>query len=321
MPDLRVIDAALVRRLLPVETCIGLMRDAFRAEADGRAVQPIRTALPLPEGGGLLGLMPGLIRAPDWIGIKVMTVFPGNFSTELGSHQGPILLFDRANGRPVAMIDGREVTAIRTACASAAATDVLAPTAAMSLGVFGYGEQAHSHVAAIRAVRPISSILVWGRDPDRAAAFAEHVGARAVATPREAAGADILCLTTAAREPYFEGAWLRPGQHVNIVGSSIPATSEVDHETLVRSRLFVDFAASALALGGDVRRAIDAGAITQDHIIGSVGQVLEGAVAGRRSDGEITAFKSLGMVAEDLIAADHVLRAAEQAGAGVIVPF
>jgi ornithine cyclodeaminase/alanine dehydrogenase-like protein (mu-crystallin family) len=323
MPEFRIIGADLVHRLLPYDECIPLMRRAFLAEAEGRALQPIRQAMLMPSGKGLLSMMPGVIADPDWLGIKVITVFPGNFGTELGSHQGPILLFDPDNGCLMAMIDGREVTAIRTAAASAVATDALANPDAASLGVFGYGEQAHTHVAAIRAVRKVREVLVWGRDPARAGAFAEGLGegVRAVATPQEAAAADILCLTTAAKEPYFEGAWLRPGQHINVVGSSIPTTSEIDHETLVGSRVFVDFRDSALALGGDLRRALEAGAITSEHILGSVGGVLSGACAGRTSAEDITLFKSLGMVAEDLISCDHILRAAEAQDVGVIANF
>lgn len=166
-------------------------------------------------------------------------------------------------------------------------------------------------------------MLVWGRDLARAQAFAASLGegARAVATPEDAASADILCLTTAAKEPYFEGRWLRPGQHVNVVGSSIPTTSEIDHETLVRSRVFVDFRDSALALGGDLRRALEAGAITPEHILGSVGAVIAGTCSGRESADDITLFKSLGMVAEDLIACDHILRAAETQDAGTLAAF
>lgn len=323
MPDFRIIGAGLVRQLLPYDECIPLMRRAFLAEAEGRALQPIRQAMPMPNGKGLLSMMPGVTSDPDWLGIKVMTVFPGNFGTELGSHQGPILLFDPDNGRLLAMIDGREVTAIRTAAASAAATDALANPDAASLGVFGYGEQAHTHVAAIRAVRPIREVLVWGRDLGRARAFAASLGegVRAVATPEEAAGADILCLTTAAREPYFEGRWLRPGQHVNVVGSSIPTTSEIDHVTLARARVFVDFRDSAMALGGDLRRALEAGAITPEHVLGSVGAVIAGTCTGRERTSDITLFKSLGMVAEDLVACDHILRAAEAQGAGTVASF
>ena len=323
MPEFRIIGAELVRRLLPHGECIALMRRAFIAEAEGRTLQPVRQSMALPNGKGLLSMMPGYISDPDWMGMKVLSVFPGNFGTELGAHQGPILLFDPDDGRLRAMIDGREVTAIRTAAASAVATDALANPDAASLGIFGYGEQAHSHVAAIRAVRPIREVLVWGRDQTRAAAFAEAigVGARAVASPQDAAEAEILCLTTAAKEPYFQGAWLRAGQHVNVVGSSIPTTSEIDHETLQRGRVFVDFKNSALALGGDLRRALEAGAINEKHIIGSVGAVMSGACPGRIKGDDITVFKSLGMIAEDLVACDYILRAAEAADCGVVAEF
>jgi ornithine cyclodeaminase len=143
----------------------------------------------------------------------------------------------------------------------------------------------------------------------------------AVATPQEAAEADILCLTTAAVEPYLDGAWLRPGQHVNAVGSSSAASAEVDAATVVRSRVYVDFEPSARLLAGELRRAWEAGAIADDHIVGSVGEVLIGRVPGRRDALDITLFKSLGMVVEDLMAADHILRRAEELDAGVLVDF
>lgn len=323
VPEFRVIGAELVQELLPVDACVPLMREAFRAEAEGRTVQPIRQAMFTPDGKGLLSMMPGQIQAPDWLGIKVITVFPGNFGTDLGSHQGPVLMFDPGNGQLLAMIDGREITAIRTAAASAAATDALATKDASSLGIFGYGEQAHTHAAAVRSVRTIEEVLVWGRDQKKAAEFAKSIGgnARAVAHPAEAAEAEILCLTTAAREPYFEGAWLRPGHHVNVVGSSIPTTAEVDSETLARARLFVDFKESALALGGDIRRALEAEVIDESHILGSIGSVLTGDCNGRLADEDITVFKSLGMVAQDLISCDHVLKTAEARGVGELVNF
>ena len=312
-----------MRDLLPMVECIALMREAFRAEAEGRVTQPIRQAMPLPSGAGLISTMPGHVAQPDLLGIKVMTVFPGNFGTALGSHQGPILLFDPANGCPRAMIDGREVTAIRTAAASAAATDALARADAKTLGVFGYGEQAHSHTSAIRSVRNIGEVLVWGRDFVRARDFAAQAGAdvRAVESPADAAAADILCLTTAAKEPYFQGAWLRPGQHINVVGSSVPTTSEIDSATLARSRVHVDYLPSALALGGDLRRALADGMIAEADIEGSVGQVLTGSIDGRRTPDDITLFKSLGMAIEDLLAADAVARAAEALGVGRLVEF
>jgi ornithine cyclodeaminase len=323
MTALRLINAAAVRRLLPMAECIGLMKDAFRAEAEGRTAQPIRAMVRADHGRGTLAWMPGAITGPDWLGIKVLTIFPGNFGTALASHQGLMLLFDHADGRPTAIIDAREITAIRTAAATAAATDLLARPDARSLAIFGYGEQAETHLAAIRKVRAIDEALVWGRDPAKAHAFAERhgPGVRAAATPEEAAGADILCLTTAASEPYFEGCWLRPGQHVNAVGSSVATTSEVDPETVARARVYVDFAQSAEVLAGDLRLAREAGAIATDHVVGSVGDVITGRVPGRTAPDEITFFKSLGMVAEDLVAADHILRRAEAEGVGSVAEW
>lgn len=324
---IRLLNAEAVRQLLPMSTCVDLMRDAFCLACEDGTIQPIRQALRQPDGRGLMSMMPGYTSRPAWLGIKVVSVFPGNFGTEYGSHQGMILLFETRNGRPVAIIDGREVTAIRTAAASAAATDVLAPADATTLGLLGYGEQAHTHLEAIRLVRPIRRVYVWGRNSERAAQFAREAerafGLEVVPTERAetAATADIVCTTTAASDPVLAGAWLQPGQHLNVVGSSIPTTSEVDAAALVRSRLFVDYLPSAIELGGDIRRAIADGAITAEDIVGSIGDVLLGTVEGRRNSDDITLFKSLGMVAEDLVSADHILREAEARNVGSLVQW
>lgn len=325
MPHIRILNAKDVRALLPMGVCIPLMREAFRAVAEKRTAQPIRRMTPAHNGKGVLAWMPGAMSTPDALGIKVLSIYPGNFGTELSSHQGAVLLFDASNGAPKALIDAREITAIRTAAATAAATDVLAPPTARSLALFGYGEQAASHWDAIRLVRSIEQTFVWGRDPHKAAAFArEHAAAGEiipVSTPKEAAQADILCLTTAAAEPYFNGAWLRSGHHINAVGSSVATTSEVDVETVARARYYVDFEDSARALAGDFKRALEAGAVTPSDMLGSIGDVLIGAVPGRTTPSEITFFKSLGMVAEDLIAAEFIVAQAEKHNAGALVDW
>lgn len=330
---IRIVNAHEVRRLLPMPECIRLMREAMPLAGAGGAVQPIRTALRLPDGRGLLGMMPGYLpdrpaAVPPRLGIKVVTVYPGNFGTTLGSHQGMVLLFDAADGHPLAIIEAREVTAIRTAASSAVATDLLAPPTAAVLAVFGYGEQATEHVESVHCVRAIRELIVWGRSPAQAQTFARQAGerfgipARAVPRVEEAVSvADILCTTTAAAEPYLKGEWLRPGQHLNVVGSSIPTTAEIDHEAVVRSRFYVDFKDSALALAGEFRRAREAGLVTDDHILGSVGDVLAGRAVGRLDAQDITLFKSLGMVSEDLIAAHFVLAEAERLGVGHVVDF
>ncbi|MDR3511669.1 MAG: ornithine cyclodeaminase family protein [Caulobacteraceae bacterium] len=325
---LRILSAADVRRLLPMDRCIAAARDAMTLTSAGEATQPIRSKMDVPGGRGILGMMPGAIAEPARLGIKVLSVFPGNFGTGVGTHQGAILLFDPQNGALLAVVDGREVTAIRTGAASAVATDVLANPDARTLGVFGYGEQAETHIEAVRRVRPIERVLVWGRHPARAEAFAReqaaHTGLRIetrsdpAALPAEC---EVICTTTAAPEPYFRGGWLRAGLHLNVVGSSVPTTAEVDVETITGARVYADFKDSALALGGDIRRAIAAGHTAEQFLVGEVGEVILGRVEGRRSAQDITLFKSLGMVSEDLTAAFAAYEAAEAEDAGAVVDF
>ena len=325
--QIRLLNSAAVRDLLPMHECIGLMRRAFEMVATGEAVQPIRQALHQPDGRGLISLMPGYIANPEWLGLKVVTVFPSNFGSGFGSHQGMVLLFDTKNGAPVAILDGREITAIRTAAATAAATDVLASAEACSLGVLGYGEQAARHIEALLHIRPFETILVWGRDSGRASRFAEEMTERmgrpvtAAQDARLAAGCDVVCTTTAASEPILLAEWLKPGQHLNLVGSSIPSTSEVEEEALALGRLFVDYRESALALAGDFRRAKAKGLITDTDILGCVGDVILGTVPARSSQADITIFKSLGMSGEDLIASDFVLSQACRLGMGQMVEW
>lgn len=327
MNTLRIINGADVRTLLSMKRCITLMRHAMALVPKGETIQPIRSAVHHPSGRGLLSLMPGYTANPDWLGVKIVTVFPGNFATEFGSHQGMVLLFEPQHGRPVAVIDGREITAIRTAAASAVATDALANPDCQSLGIYGYGDQAHAHLHAITTVRTFNRIQIWGRNPDQARAFAAEQSEQlqlpieVAATAEDVATADVICTATAAAQPFFKSTWLRPGHHLNVVGSSIPTTSEIDVETVARSRYFVDFKDSALALAGDFRAAKAAGLVNDDHILGSVGDVLIGRVQGRTSASDITLFKSLGMIAEDLISCDHVLREAAARNVGSVVEF
>jgi ornithine cyclodeaminase len=307
--------------------CIDLMRHAMTLVADGATIQPIRQVLRHPGGQGALSMMPGYTGDPDWLGIKVLTVFPANHGTQLGSHQGMVVLFDTRNGSPTALIDAREITAIRTAAATAVATDALARPDAVSLGIFGYGDQAASHLEALVAVRPFQRIVVWGRDPARAEAFAREQSSRlgvrvdAVTDAEQAGTSDVVVTVTAAPEPVFFSRWLQPGQHLNAVGSSIPATSEIDEDTVVRTRMFVDFRDSALALAGDFRRARERGLVGDDHIVGTIGDVLRKRFQPRPSGDEVTLFKSLGMICEDLIACDHVLREARRREVGAWIDW
>jgi ornithine cyclodeaminase/alanine dehydrogenase-like protein (mu-crystallin family) len=328
-PDIRIIGSELVRELLDMEGCIGAMREAFLAVSSGRAAQPLRSMVTAEGVKGILGMMPGAFAEPDaQLGIKVVSIFEGNFGSTLGTHQGAILMFSPADGRLEAVIDAREVTVIRTAAATAVATDALARPDSRRLTLLGYGEQAESHLEALRRVRPISTVVVWGRSPERAQAFAAEQRKKTglaiqVASSVEAAvaGADIVCTLTAAKDPILFGRWIGPGTHVNAVGSSVPSAAEIDNALVAKARVFVDYAFSAAALGGELKRARAAGAIREDHIAGEVGAVLSGAAQGRRSAEDVTLFKSLGMAAEDLAAARLILNRAAERGLGVTAGF
>ncbi len=314
-----LIDGRTVKELLPMRDCIDLMAEALGALARGEAVQPLRRGLRLPDGSGLLGVMPGFLGNPPVLGVKVITVFPAN-PRHLETHQGAVLLFDPHDGRLLAAIDASAITAIRTAAASGAATHALARPGAAVLGILGSGTQARSHLEAMLLVRPIERVVVWGRNFERARRFASdsaarhRVPVRAAASAEEAVrGADVVCTVTASCEPVLRGAWLSPGAHVNAVGACTSATRELDTEAVERCRVFVDRRESALAEAGDLLVPMREGRLTEAHIAGDLGDILLGRIPGRRGGDEITLFKSLGLAVEDLAAAAAVLARARGA--------
>ncbi len=309
-----------VERLLPMGECIEVMAEALATLARGEALQPLRQAHWLPDRRGLLGVMPGaLLDGEDGavLGIKVITVFPGNHARGEESHLGSVLLFEAEMGKPLAILDAAGITEIRTAAVSALATRLLAREDAGDLALLGSGVQARSHLAALREVRPLRRVRVWSRHPESARRFAAEESARhglpveAVATARDAVeGADLVCTVTSAREPVLEGAWLAPGAHINAAGACTPMARELDTEAMLRARLFVDRREAALAEAGDLLIPLREGRLGEDHIAGELGDLLLGRIPGRRSPDEITLFESLGLAVEDVAAARHVWRKA-----------
>jgi len=275
----------------------------------GDTKQTLRSYIPLSDGR-IFGVMPGALGAHAPFGAKLISVFRENAAKGVQSHQGLVLLFDPDSGAPVCIVDGGEVTAIRTAAASAVATDALASPDAHRLAIFGAGEQALTHMRAIAKVRKLTGAAIWGRSQEKARAFSAHhqpefkFPVTAVDTAEEAAAkADILCTVTGASEPILKGAWVRPGAHVNLVGSSYPGPAEVDNDLVVRSRFIVDSREGILRQGAEFLRAKEAGLIGDDHIVGEIGEVLAGKVEGRRSPDEITVYKSIGHIVQDLASA------------------
>ena len=316
---MRVIDRQEVAERLTYDLAIPIVREAMIAFSTGQTRQLLRSIIPLAEGR-MFGLMPGAMGEDAPFGAKVISVYPENFAKGRQSHQGLIVLFDPATGAPACVVHAGEVTAIRTAAASAAATDALARPEARRLALLGYGEQAVTHARAIAKVRPLEQIAVWGRSPERAQAFAAAMSAElgvpasAFAEAREAvAGADIICTVSAAKEPILKGAWVGPGVHVNVVGSSYAGPVEIDNELVVRGRFIADSREGVLAQGAEYLKAKEAGLIDERHVVGEIGQVFAGELEGRQNAFQVTIYKSLGPVVQDLASAWALFKAASDA--------
>jgi alanine dehydrogenase len=295
------LDEAAVEKLLRMEEVIPAMERALSDFSSGKVVQPVRTMLPVDEHQGFLGLMPAYTGAA--LGTKLVAFYPRN--TEVPTHHATILLFKPETGEPLATMDGRLITEVRTAAVSAVATQHLASSDASVLAIIGSGVQAHSHLEALRLVRNFREVRVWS--PRRAAAFAKEHGVRAATSAEEAVrGADVVVTATTSPTPVLSGGWLAPGTHINAVGAPRPDWRELDDEVLERSRVYVDSREAALKESGDV--------IAAGEIFAEIGEVVSGAKPGRRSAEEITLFKSLGLAVEDVATAELVyLRALDGA--------
>jgi ornithine cyclodeaminase len=326
--EIRILRGADVRQLLPMAECIELMRRTMVAVAEGRVVLPLRSILSLPGDRGLFGVMPGYLADPECFGIKLLSLIPRNKPPQYSSHLGLVLLFEPEHGLPVALLDAAEITAIRTAAASGLATRLLARPDAGDLAILGAGEQARSHLEAMLTVCALRRIRVWARDREKARVFAEEEGAKhrvrieTAAGVREAvAGADLICTTTAAREPILKGEWLAPGVHLNVVGSSRSSAAEIDTPAVVKARFFVDRRDSTVHEGGEYLTALKAGAITPEHILAEIGEVANASKSGRLSPLDVTLYKSLGIAPQDLASAHYIWRKARDAGVGQVIDF
>jgi ornithine cyclodeaminase/alanine dehydrogenase-like protein (mu-crystallin family) len=306
---MRFIDRDEVARRLTYDICIPLVRDAMIAFSTGETRQLLRSIIPLADGH-LFGIMPGALGATKPFGAKLLSIFQENAAHGRQSHQGLIVLFEPDTGTPVCVVNAGEVTAIRTAAASAVATDGLARKDATRLAILGTGEQAATHARAISRIRPLASISVWGRSAERAQTFAEKLRAElglpisAIATVQQAvADADIVSTVTAASEPILKSKWIQPGTHINAVGSSHAGPAEIDNALVARARFFADSREGVLNQGAEFLRAKQAGLIDDHHILAEIGQVLAGKAEGRRTPDEITIYKSLGHIVQDLASA------------------
>lgn len=311
---------------MPMAECIDVMQNAMNELASGNVINPLRSIIPIPNDNGILGLMPSTMMSE--MGLKVVSVFPGNHGTELDSHQGAVLLFETENGRLLSILDGSEITATRTAAMSGLATRLLAREDSKVVAILGSGVQARTHVEAMLAIRSVEKLKIWSRNPENAKTFAEKISSQHGVevehydSAKEAVqGSDIICTTTASPDPILMGEWLEPGMHINAAGSSFRTKRELDTTAVVKSRLYIDRHESLVNEAGDFLIPQSEGAIDESHICGEIGDILINKISGRDSDEEITLFKSLGLGVEDVASARYIYDKAVEQDKGTWLKF
>src|SRR5881398_763037 len=280
-----------VRERLRMTELIPAMEKALIDFSGGRVTQPVRSIISIDPPGGFLGLMPAL--APDGLGLKAVTFYPSNADRGIPTHMATIFLVDPQTGAPLAIMDGRLITEMRTAAVSAAATKLLAAPESKILAILGSGVQARSHVEALQLVRQFEEIRVWSPTTEHADRFGKEIGGRALPAEETVRGADVVVTVTNSKTPVLKGSWLKPGCHVNAIGACRPDWRELDDDVMANV-VFVDSREGALKESGDV---ILSGA----KIYAELGEALAGKVPSRAD--ETTVFKSLGMAVEDIAAA------------------
>ncbi|MEX0297687.1 MAG: ornithine cyclodeaminase family protein [Kordiimonas sp.] len=322
-----VINKQQVQQGLSMSQAIELIEKAMCKVSDGSSILPLRWGMAMPEGG-FMGMMPGYIADPDCFGIKIVNIMPDNAGSKLSSHLGCMLLFDAKTGVPLALIDAGEITAFRTAAASAVATDKLARRDSKVLALVGSGEQARAHLQALMLVRDFEEIRVQAWQRDEAERFAvemrlqHNLNVKVEDTVKEALnGACVVCTVTSSPDPIVTADMLQPGMHLNVVGASIPERQEITNCVVSASRYYVDFKTSAFNQAGELIRSVEQGLITPNHVVGEIGEVLNGDVHGRESNHEVTLYRSLGVAAQDLVVANHLYLQALNGGPGSKIDF
>ncbi len=310
---MKVFDASSVAQNLSYPTCIELMKRCLGGLADGRNQQIVRTGMGVPKGG--LAYMPCYLGTEDSFGAKIISVYPGNSKEGYPSHQGYVLLFEGEHGQAVAIADACAITEIRTASASAAASDLLARKDSHTLALIGAGAQARTHVSAMRCVRRISDITVYDIWPEAAEKFKQEIEAQhgipvtVCQSPAEAVSdADIICTVARTNDPLLDETMVKPGAHINAVGTCNSRSRDLASALVAKARYYVDQKEACFAGDGNFLIAQSEGVVGEGHIIGAIGDVVNNTAPARLNDADITIFKSLGLAVEDVICADYLYR-------------
>jgi len=321
-----IISEKEVHKLIEIDELISALELAHIQSSTGKAVMPVRLVVPLPQIQGRITSMPGYLNEDKALGMKVVTYFQDNPKKDLPAILATIMLFSSETGKMIAVMDGTYITTIRTACASALATRVLANAETSVLGILGAGVQARAHIETLGRVRKLGRIKIFSpsgtsaakvkSDMEHAVGIPIEVAANAEAVVRDA---DLLVTVTTAKEPILKSEWLKPGVHVNAVGSHRPDLREIDGATLAKAKVVVDSREAMMGECGDILLAIKEGAITANQIHAEIGEVLAGAKPARISANEVTLYKSVGIAIQDVATAQLVYRKALEQNVGTNV--
>ena len=325
-----VLNDAAVREALPMPEAILAMKEAFTALSSGQAAVPLRMVLPISDKEGHCLVMPAYASSEvnQALAVKVVCVFHNNPSHGLPTIQGAVLLFDPGTGKPIALIEGASLTAIRTGAASGLATDLLARSESQIVAIFGTGAQAQTQLEAICSVRCITKVWVCSRNSHETESVSRFIEQTAGIGPiptdvqfasnhREALGkADIVCTATTSPQPVLDDADIRPGTHFNAIGSHRPSDQEIPPQTVIRSVVVVESRSAALAEAGDLLVPINEGLISANHIKAELGELILKTRIGRTSAEQITLFKSVGVSVQDAVAARVLYERALEGGVG-----
>lgn len=328
---MRILSGADVRDALPMATAVEIMKEAFASLSRGDAAVPPRTLLAAPDGAGVTLVMPARVDGePGSLAVKVVSVFDRNPDIGRARVQAAVIVLEPSTGRPLALLEGAMLTAIRTAAASGAATDLLAAPDSETLAVLGAGVQARNHIEAMCAVRPISSVKIFGPTPANVEALIDDLSGQVAGGPEMSRagtaadavrGADIVCATTTSATPVFDDADVKPGAHVNAVGSYTPGAREVSGATVARSWVVVDERSAAWTEAGDLILARDDGLIDAAHVRAELGELVLDPELRPSDPDQPTLFKSVGIAVQDAAAAAAVLEEATRRGLGTVVDW
>lgn len=326
--QIRFLAAEDVRLALPMRETIEAMKIAFGQLSAGNATLPLRGRVDVADRNGVTLFMPALLSETDEFALKVVSVFPENLRRGLPTIHALVIALDPETGKPIAVIEGGALTAIRTGAGSGAATDLLANPDAERVAIFGAGVQARTQLEAVCAVRKIESVSIFSLEPDRSQVFLAEAASQswtpssievADSASNAIAKADVICTATTSKWPVFDGSKLQPGAHVNAIGSFTPTMQEVDSAMVERSLVVVDSLEAALAETGDLIIPIREGRISKDHVHAELGEIVNGTRPGRTDPDQITFYKSVGVAVQDAAAAGLALRNAEKLGLGQVI--